>query len=475
MKPKLFLCISIILAIIALLSFSYKEGFNNSNPNLIPNTGGPAWGQFVVNKSLIPSSVTYGVPIQVGTTSPITITPVDAGDYSANNTYRMGAVVTFNNLKYMCLAWSLDTRGNDYQGTYNASPTADTNAWAQVTVVANQNPVPTANPVPNPNLIANTGGPAWGQFVVNKSLIPSAVTYGVPIQVGTTSPITITPVDAGAYSSNTTYRMGAVVTFNNLKYMCLAWSLDTRGNDYQGTYNASPTADTNAWAEVSILMPSGAAANAGTSSVGAANYATSPTRTTNTTTTTTQTDLSRELEARLKAMIDERSRTLPSGEIKEAMMKIVREREGTLTTTEFDSILRELINARTLNPSSNLTDLVNQQIENRLGTPTTNSPFTYTNTPNALLSSQFTTLDNSSDQTGLPGVTNSTPPPTQTASTVKNTPISDPLNVILPGLDKIDITISNSYDHQQKYQTNKRGKNNYQYSFDPSKNPDTDC
>ena len=468
MKPKLFLCISIILAIIALVSFSYKEGFNNSNPNLIPNTGGPAWGQFLVNKTLLPATITYAVPIQVGTTLPITITPIDYGNYNANNTYGLGNVVTFNNLKYMCLAWT-DDRGAAYSGSYNVSPTANTNAWAEVTVV------------PNPNLIPNTGG----KFVVKKSLLPASITYGVPIQVGTTSPITITPSNFGNYTANDTYRLGNVVTFNNLQYMCLVWSLDTRGTTYQVTTNVTPTADTNAWARITVVAAptsagstTAASTNAASTTAGSTTAASTPAASTPAASTTaaSTTAQSRELEARLKQMLDERSQTLPTGDIKNAMMEIVKERQGTLSTIDYDTILQSLINARTLNPSSDLKNLVDQQVQSRLGTPTTKSPYNSADSSLFNLSKQFDTLDNGMDQTGLPGTNLTTPSSTSSEinPSIRTTPISNPLTSILPGLDKTNIHVSKDYSHEGREPWYKK-KGNYNYSFDPENNPDTDC
>ena len=106
MKTRLIICISLFVAIIALISSSYKEGFDNinftlplPNPNLVKNIGGPVWEQFVVNQTLLPSTVTFGRQIQVGATSPIIFTPRDAGAYVGNIAYRLGDVVTFNNFK----------------------------------------------------------------------------------------------------------------------------------------------------------------------------------------------------------------------------------------------------------------------------------------------------------------------------------------------------------------------------------------
>ena len=111
-----------------------------------------------------------------------------------------------------------------------------------------------AAPTDNPNLVINKapGSPPWSQQVVNPSLVPATVTFGTPITVGTTSPITIKPVDNGVYKSNATYSLGNVVTHNNKTYMNVSWNADKRGAAYSGTYGADPTVDISAWRPVTV-------------------------------------------------------------------------------------------------------------------------------------------------------------------------------------------------------------------------------
>ena len=109
-----------------------------------------------------------------------------------------------------------------------------------------------ADPLPNQNLIANVGGPAWGQFIVNPKLMPSEAVIGAEIKVGSVSPISIVARDTGPYVANVTYRLGDVITYNGSSYMCLAWT-DARGPAYSGTYNASPDRDKNAWFKINIV------------------------------------------------------------------------------------------------------------------------------------------------------------------------------------------------------------------------------
>jgi hypothetical protein len=109
-----------------------------------------------------------------------------------------------------------------------------------------------ADPLPNENLIANVGGPAWGQFIVNPKLMPSKTVIGSEIKAGTTNPISIVSKDTGPYIANVTYRLGDVITYNGSSYICLAWT-DARGPAFSGTYNASPDKDKNAWFKISIV------------------------------------------------------------------------------------------------------------------------------------------------------------------------------------------------------------------------------
>lgn len=130
--------VSLLLGIIVLFLFlcSTKESYVDapSNPNLIPNVGGPAWGQFIINPKLMPSEAVIGAEIKVGSTNPISIVPKNAGAYISNVTYYLGDVITYKGLSYICLA-SRDPRGPAFSGTYNASPEQDKNAWFKIFIV----------------------------------------------------------------------------------------------------------------------------------------------------------------------------------------------------------------------------------------------------------------------------------------------------------------------------------------------------
>jgi hypothetical protein len=244
---KLQLGVALLVTLLLFLTTNYgyrdKEGFEAAlpNPNLIPNVGGPSWGQFVVDSKLIKGLVNLSAPMNVGTTSPITITPYVAGAFAANQAYTLGGVISYNGSSYMCLAWK-DARGVAYSGTYSVSPDQDKNAWVKVNTVS--------VPVPNPYLVLNSTGPAWGQLVVDRSYIPKIINFYDVIHVG--KGLDITPVDAGTYVSNQTYGMGGIITFNGSTYMCVAWK-DARGPAYSGTYGVSPDQDTYAWIQVTVI------------------------------------------------------------------------------------------------------------------------------------------------------------------------------------------------------------------------------
>ena len=130
--------VSLLLSIVVLFLFlcSTKDSYVDAppNPNLIPNVGGPAWGQFIINPKLMPSEAVIGAEIKVGSTNPISIVPRNTGAYVSNATYYLGDVITYKGLSYICLAWR-DARGPAFSGTYNASPEQDKNAWFKIFIV----------------------------------------------------------------------------------------------------------------------------------------------------------------------------------------------------------------------------------------------------------------------------------------------------------------------------------------------------
>ena len=126
----------------------------NPNPTALSyNTGGPAWCQWFVTHSLVPTSIQMGQTYTIQGNPTFTITPYSNGisvvnnkynsidGYAANNTYQLGVVINVNGNNYMNVAWdeskgpvTANNRGQAYSGTYGASPTQDTNAWMQVTI-----------------------------------------------------------------------------------------------------------------------------------------------------------------------------------------------------------------------------------------------------------------------------------------------------------------------------------------------------
>jgi hypothetical protein len=119
-------------------------GVSLQNPNLVPNTspGAPAWGQQTVDKNLVPSSVVIGASYTVGTTSPISITVSNKGEYVNNIAYSLGDLVTLGGSTYLNLSWNNDTRGCPaYCASYSQSPTVDTFVWKPVTITAPAAPV----------------------------------------------------------------------------------------------------------------------------------------------------------------------------------------------------------------------------------------------------------------------------------------------------------------------------------------------
>lgn len=126
----------------------------NPNPTALSyNTGGPAWCQWFVTHSVVPSSIQMGKTYTIPGNPTFTITPYSNGitvvnnkyssidGYVANNTYQLGVVINVNGINYMNVVWdeskgptTANNRGQAYSGTYGSSPTQDTNAWKQVTI-----------------------------------------------------------------------------------------------------------------------------------------------------------------------------------------------------------------------------------------------------------------------------------------------------------------------------------------------------
>jgi hypothetical protein len=106
----------------------------------------------------------------------------------------------------------------------------------------------TTTSLPSPDVIFNVGGPAWGQFTIKQSLIPSTLSFSQTFLAGNTS---ITTSNLGTWASNASYYLGNIVLFNGSYYINLAWP-DARGPAYSGTYQASPTMDLNAWKPITL-------------------------------------------------------------------------------------------------------------------------------------------------------------------------------------------------------------------------------
>jgi hypothetical protein len=245
--------LAILLMFIMCLNkyFLKKEGFADMgkppNPNLIFNTGGPEWGQYVVNPSLIPPKVFFydsndntisGNPFMVGD---ISITPLvkrDASSYKDENTYYLGNVIAYNGKWYINLAWT-DARGPAYSGSFRSSPDRDKNVWKQIDIAT----------LPDKKLVFNYGGPSWGQYTLKYSTIPDSVELNSKIDVGNLSFTTskaITP-----YQDANTYYLGDIVSYNGSNYINLAYK-DPRGPAYSGSFQSNPDKDKNVWRKLKV-------------------------------------------------------------------------------------------------------------------------------------------------------------------------------------------------------------------------------
>jgi hypothetical protein len=137
----------------------HTENFQNNcptNPNstaLVYNNGGPAWCQWVVKQSMLPSSIVMNQIYTITGSPNFNITPYcnsttpsgneyNSNDvYKSNETYQLGVVINFNGQNYMNVTWNealgpitSNNRGPAYSGSYKASPEEDKNAWMPVTI-----------------------------------------------------------------------------------------------------------------------------------------------------------------------------------------------------------------------------------------------------------------------------------------------------------------------------------------------------
>ena len=95
------------------------------------NVGGPSWRQYVIDKSLIPFSVTLGGTILAGSINIKVSKTIKT--YNDNQRYYLGDVVLFKKTNYLNLAYN-DPRGLGYSGSYRSSPEKDKNVWVEVQV-----------------------------------------------------------------------------------------------------------------------------------------------------------------------------------------------------------------------------------------------------------------------------------------------------------------------------------------------------
>jgi len=235
---------------------SISENFENTklpNPNLIFNTGGPSWGQYVVNSSLLPPTIYVqdqkeangdqkGNPFIAGN---IPITPIVKAatkEYADVNTYFLGDIVSYKGKWYINLAWT-DARGLAYSGSFQSSPDKDKNVWKDFNL----------STIPEPFLNFNYGGPAWGQFVIKPNLVPDIVELSSPVNnAGKTASIQFnTSASIAPYVNENTYYLGDLVSFNGRNFINLAYK-DPRGAAYSGSFQQSPDTDKNVWRKVKV-------------------------------------------------------------------------------------------------------------------------------------------------------------------------------------------------------------------------------
>jgi hypothetical protein len=253
----------VYLAVILIVSmclnkyFIQKEGFVETTPpnsSVVFNTGGPAWGQFVISPSLIPARI-FIYPSNFNVTSDgsiignsfmageISITPRYKNNrdsmYKDAETYYLGDLVVFNGKKtYMNLAWP-DPRGPEYSGSHKSSPEKDRNVWKEVFIKM----------IPSPDLIHNYGGPEWGQFTWKQSLVKDSIDLNGAFTLGGQTYNTSKTIRP--YQDADTYYLGDLVSFEGSNYINLAYK-DPRGPTYAGSHKSSPMKDTNVWKKIKV-------------------------------------------------------------------------------------------------------------------------------------------------------------------------------------------------------------------------------
>ena len=267
MKNKLLICLFLSIVLLLVILIIYKNSFRNeafSNPPSAYDNG----KVYSVGDVVIQDRVVYIMKDRIGAAGyapprPTNWAPLPSAnlcspvEYDNGTVYKVGDLVSKNEVIYVMI---------DGIGAAGYAPPRPTN-WTPVSPESIRTLCVTAAPVTpavsttpavslqNPNLVLNTstGGPAWGQQTVDKSLVPSSIVIGNSYNAGRRYPITITTSDKGAYVSNNTYTLGDVVTLAGLTYLNLGWNKDTRGCPaYCGTYNQNPTVDTFAWKPVTI-------------------------------------------------------------------------------------------------------------------------------------------------------------------------------------------------------------------------------
>ena len=188
----------------------YTENFQNNcptNPNstaLVYNNGGPAWCQWVVKQSMLPSSIVMNQIYTITGSPNFNITPYcnsttpsgneyNSNDiYKSNETYQLGVVINFNGQNYMNVTWNesigpitSNNRGAAYSGSYTASPDQDKNAWMPVTIkgilpAKNSNapikvPSNTISPIVPPPVVPPPVVPSFTNPVVPPPIVPPPV------------------------------------------------------------------------------------------------------------------------------------------------------------------------------------------------------------------------------------------------------------------------------------------------------------